>query len=405
MTIYKTNEELQSFSEKRKERASQLLDNGVPERVDETTYLVPSSDGSKKYRVSHIDTFSCECIDYLQRCKGQGLYCKHIQAIVLFNKLKNRVEMDDFQVDDIVDEKICPKCKSENIIKKGIRHNKSGTKQGYNCKGCGAFFVLDPTKGVKGNARIVCLAMDMYYKGNSLRDIQNTIYTSFGLKLHHETIRRWNNRFMGRINQYVSTLKPQTSEKMHIDEQVIQVGKDNVWCWNALDNKTRFLLAQQLTKVRTIEDARGIMQKAKRVISQRPKEIATDKGKFYPEAVRKEFGGIGGHGRPLLNIPRTANRPHKSSHHLTKKRDNQIIERYHGTFRERDKVIRGLKSDASAEVYMENWKTYYNFVKPHMTFNGLTPSQMAGIDIGNNRNRLLTLIKASQVMNATEGVK
>jgi transposase-like protein len=247
--------------------------------------------------------------------------------------------------------------------------------------------------------------MDMYYKGNSLRDIQNTIYTSFGLKLHHETIRRWNNRFMGRINQYVSTLKPQTSEKMHIDEQVIQVGKDNVWCWNALDNKTRFLLAQQLTKVRTIEDARGIMQKAKRVISQRPKEIATDKGKFYPEAVRKEFGGIGGHGRPLLNIPRTANRPHKSSHHLTKKRDNQIIERYHGTFRERDKVIRGLKSDASAEVYMENWKTYYNFVKPHMTFNGLTPSQMAGIDIGNNRNRLLTLIKASQVMNATEGVK
>jgi hypothetical protein len=66
-----------------------------------------------------------------------------------------------------------------------------------------------------------------------------------------------------------------------------------------LDNKTRFLLAQQLTKVRTIEDARGIMQKAKKVISQRPKEIATDKGKFYIEAVRKEFGGVGGHGRPL----------------------------------------------------------------------------------------------------------
>ena len=281
MIIYKTNEELQAFSEERKERASTLLDTAVPEKIDATTYLVPSSDGSKKYRVSHIDTYSCECPDYLSRCKGNGLYCKHIQAIVLFNKLKNRVEMDDFDVESITDEKICPKCKSENITKFGTRKNKSGTKQRYKCHNCFAVVVLDPLKGVKGNARMVCLAMDMYYKGNSLRDIQDTIYQSFGLKLHHETIRRWNNRFMGRINSYVSTLKPQTGNKMHLDEQVIQVGKANVWCWNALDNKTRFLLAQQLTKTRTIEDARGIMQKAKKVISQRPKEIATDKGQFY----------------------------------------------------------------------------------------------------------------------------
>jgi transposase-like protein len=395
MIIYKTNEELQTFSEQRKERASQLLEKSVPERVDDTTYLVPSSDGSKKYRVSHIDTYSCECADYLSRCKGNGLYCKHIQSIILFNKLKNKVEMDDFDIDSITDEKICPKCKSENISKYGVRKNKSGTKQRHKCHNCFAVFVLDPLKGVKGNARMVCLAMDLQFKGCSYRDIQNTIYQSFGLKLHHETIRRWNNRFMGRINSYVSTLKPQTSEKMHIDEQVIQVGKENVWCWNALDNKTRFLLAQQLTKTRTIENAREIMQRAKQVISQRPKEIATDKGQFYKEAVRKEFGGVGGRGRRHLNIARTQNLPRKTSDHLTTKRDNQIIERYHGTFRERDKVIRGLKNDATAEQYMENWKTYYNFVKPHMTFNGLTPSEVAGISIGNERNRLLSLIKLS----------
>ena len=33
----------------------------------------------------------------------------------------------------------------------------------------------------------------------------------------------------------------------------------------------------------------------------------------------------------------------KGINHLTKKMGNQIIERYHSTFRERDKVIRGFK--------------------------------------------------------------
>ena len=191
MIIYKTNDELMTFSEQRKERATELLNHSIPERVDETTYLVPSSDGSKKYRVSHIDTYSCDCPDFLTRCKGQGLYCKHIQAIVLLNKLKNRVEVDDFDVDSVMDEKLCPKCKSEKLQKYGERKNKSGSKQRYKCLNCGATFVLDPAKGIKGNARILCLALDMYYKGNSLRDIQNTLYQSFGLKLHHETIRRF----------------------------------------------------------------------------------------------------------------------------------------------------------------------------------------------------------------------
>ena len=360
----------------------------MPEKVNETTYLIPSSDGATKYKVRHLDAYSCTCPDYTNRCKDKGLYCKHINAIILFTKLKNKVEIDDFQVEDIMEEKACPSCKSENIKLKGTRKNKSGSKQRYKCKDCGSYFVLDPAKGIKGNARILCLALDMYYKGNSLRDIQNTLYTSFGLKLHHETIRRWNNRFMGKINTYTNTLKPQTSETMHIDEQVIQIGKDNEYCWNAMDNKTRFLLATQITKVRRVKDARGIIQKAKAVISQTPEIVATDKGKFYIKAIKREFAG--GH----RYMTREDNE--KALYHATTKMDNQIIERYHGTFRERDKVIRGFKSEKTANQDIDNWKTYYNFVKPHMTFDGLTPSQMAGISIGNDRNRWLSLIKLSQ---------
>ena len=70
--------------------------------------------------------------------------------------------------------------------------------------------------------------------------------------------------------------------------------------------------------------------------------------------------------------------------------------KFRSTFRERDKVIRGFKSEDTANQFIDNWKTYYNFVKPHMTFNGLTPSEVAGISIGADRNKWLNLIKLSQ---------
>ena len=382
------NTDLKKLSDDRKARASALLNDRVPEEVSGGIYLVPSSDGTKKYKVNYIDTYSCDCSDFEFRCKDRGLYCKHIDAIILFNKLKSKVEMDDFDVDSVIDEKVCPKCKTSKILKFGMRANKSGSKQRYNCPACGIHFVLDPAKGVKSNARMVCLVLDMYYKGNSLRDIQDTLYKNFGLHLHHETVRRWINRFMARINDYTAQLKPQTSERIHIDEQAVKVKGVNEWCWNVLDNKTRFLLANQITKKRFIEDARSIIQKAKPYLSQKPTEIATDKGQFYKKAIRKEFMQ-GWHKIHSLNAP------DETLLHATSKMDNQIIERYHGTFRERDKVIRGQKNEKGAERYIENWKTYYNYIKPHMTFNGLTPSQVAGISIGNERNRWLTLIKLS----------
>ncbi len=382
------NTDLKKLSDDRKARASALLNDRVPEAVSSGVYLVPSSDGTKKYTVSHIDAYSCDCPDYQFRGKEKGLYCKHIDAIILFNKLKNKVEMDAFDVDEVLDERICPNCKSDKLIQKGMRKNKSGDKQKYKCLECCAFFVLDPAKGIKGNARMVCLVLDMYYKGNSLRDIQDTLYKNFGLKLHHETVRRWINRFMSRINDYTNTLKPQTSERIHIDEQAVKVKGVNEWCWNVLDNKTRFLLANQITKKRFISDARSIIQKTKPYLSQKPTEIATDKGQFYKKAIRREFMA----GWHKIH---SYSEPDETLLHATSKMDNQLIERYHATFRERDKVIRGQKNEKGAERYIDNWKTYYNYIKPHMTFNGLTPSQVAGISIGNERNRWLSLIKLS----------
>src|SRR3989338_7554756 len=87
--------QIKEFADKRSQRAKAILQNGNPSQIDEFTYLVPSQfDSTKKYRVTHIDSYSCEYQDFERRCKGNGFYCKHIKAILLFEKLKNVYEIE-----------------------------------------------------------------------------------------------------------------------------------------------------------------------------------------------------------------------------------------------------------------------------------------------------------------------
>src|SRR3989338_7307044 len=92
--MIQTTEYLKNFSDWRNERAKAILKKGTPESIDEFTYLVPSQNSDKKYRVTHIDTYSCECEDFKRRCQGKNLYCKHIKAILLFEKLKASYEVE-----------------------------------------------------------------------------------------------------------------------------------------------------------------------------------------------------------------------------------------------------------------------------------------------------------------------
>ena len=61
---------------------------------------------------------------------------------------------------------------------------------------------------------------------------------------------------------------------------------------------------------------------------------------------------------------------------------NNVLERMHGTIREREKIMRGIKVDDTPIIPMN--QIYYNFVRPHMGLDGKTPAEAAGIGIGCN---------------------
>ena len=70
------------------------------------------------------------------------------------------------------------------------------------------------------------------------------------------------------------------------------------------------------------------------------------------------------------------------------------MERYHGTFKERSKVMRAIKKPDSA--FVRGQRIYYNYLRPHTTLEGKTPAEAAGIDLKLEGNKWEAIInKAS----------
>ena len=74
--------------------------------------------------------------------------------------------------------------------------------------------------------------------------------------------------------------------------------------------------------------------------------------------------------------------------------NNNKMERMNGEFRDREKIVRGIKVKDS--VLINGYQMYHNYLRPHMGLNGQTPAEKCGIDIQGN-NKWLTLIQNSSL--------
>lgn len=121
--------------------------------------------------------------------------------------------------------------------------------------------------------------------------------------------------------------------------------------------------------------------------TERPIEIITDGLPSYNKAIKKEFKVSKqiGNGIPVK---------HTQYESIRTEPHNNKIERYHGTAREKDRLMRGWKGNKNSQKLLDGQRIYYNFVRPHQALNGLTPSEASGIRI-QNENKWLGLIKTS----------
>lgn len=353
-------------------------------RVDACTYRVASQSGNGSYLVQrHGLSWKCDCPDHVFR----GMVCKHIHAVTFSFKLEQTIAPRNTEVVVPEEKPVCILCGSANLVKAGLRKNDSGTVQRFLCKSCGHRFVVDcGFQKMKNNPKIITLVMDLYFKGISYRKIVDHLRQFYGLNVSHVALIKWTKKYVRLMKCYVDSFTPEVSGIWNTDEMTVKLRQNTQmdWLWNLMDNGTRFLLASQLTQKRETADAREVFAEAKALAKTMPSFVVTDGLRAYQDAFNKEFF--------TLQNPRAV---HVRLAGLRKETNNNIIERLHGTIRERTKVTRGLDSEGSAQTLIDGNRIYYNFLRPHMALNGKTPAEAAGINLHLGQNRWNTLIRQS----------
>lgn len=82
----------------------------------------------------------------------------------------------------------------------------------------------------KKNPRIITLALDLYFKGISLRKVADHIKQYHNVKVDGSSVLRWIQRFADKVSPFVNKrMQPlHTSGIDHIDEMVVHVRKEEM---------------------------------------------------------------------------------------------------------------------------------------------------------------------------------
>ncbi|MFC2060300.1 IS6 family transposase [Chloroflexota bacterium] len=256
---------------------------------------------------------------------------------------------------------VCKHCGSHNVIRYGTYNGN----QRFRCKDCKRKFAdNDALPEMQTPVEQIEAAVSMFYEGQSLNSITRLQTQIYGSYPSDSTIYRWVSRFTKRAVKDLKGYKPDVGSIWVADETVLKIDGQNVWFWDMIDAKTRFLIATHISRTRTTKDAQMLMKKAYDRTGKIPRVIYTDKLRAYLDGIELTFG---------------ADTKHKQGGPFDVENNTNLIERFHGTLKARTKIMRGLKDIASAKLFTEGWLLYYNYLRPHESLRGSTPAKVAGV--------------------------
>lgn len=215
---------------------------------------------------------------------------------------------------------------------------------------------------------IIVTAIDLYYEGLSIRKAQRQLMKIFKVNVTQMTVWNWVQKYANLVHDYVITLKAENlGGEFHADETVIQCKGNQKWFWEMMDKETKYMVASHVSETRTKGDAATFFKQAQKRSATRPSKITVDGLRQYDSAFNKVF--YSRYKAHRVNFVQFVDGYH-----------NTPVERLHNTLKDRTKVTRGLgKGMTSVENLLAGWDAHYNFIRPHMSLDGKTPAQAAGV--------------------------
>jgi transposase-like protein len=347
-------------------------------RLDERFYKVASQNGHGMYnvakaRMNRTIGWVCDCPDFTYR----QVKCKHIWAVEISLKLREAIEP---RVIEPIDIHSCIFCKSSDLIKWGLRHNKYGDIQKFSCKSCGKFFTVNlGFERMKHNPQGITTAMQLYFSGESLRNTAKSLRL-LGVQVSHQTIYNWIEKYTALMAKYVEKITPQVSDTWRADELFLKVKGNMKYLYAMMDNDTRFWLAQEVADTKGTADIRPLFKQAKIKAGKKPHTLITDGAFNFESAFREEFRRE----REALTIQ------HIRHVRMSGDLNNNRMERFNGELRDREKVTRNLKKTDTP--ILAGMQIFHNYVRPHMALDGKTPAEKAGIEV-RGENKWITIIQ------------
>jgi transposase-like protein len=216
---------------------------------------------------------------------------------------------------------------------------------------------------MKTSQGIIASALGMYYGGMPLDSIQRQLQQEHGIYMSEAGIYNWVIRFSEEAIKRSKDYHPDVGRVWVADETMLDVGGRKIWFWDIIDIKSRYLLASRLSTTRSTQDAMILMKQAADRAGKVPRCVITDKLAAYLDGIELAFG---------------ADAKHIQSKPFTVENSTNIIERFHGTLKDRTKVVRGFKNIDTAKILTDGWLVHYNFFKEHETLGNVPPAQKMG---------------------------
>ena len=356
-------------------------------RLDERFYRVASQSRDLMYDVARKlnGAWLCNCPDFQFR----NVQCKHIWAVQLSQAVRQVVQAR--VIEPITGIECCLYCKSERIKHDGLRRNKYGNLQKFRCLECDRYFTVNiGFERMKHNPQGITTAMQLYFSGESLRNVAKSLKL-LGVQVSHMTIYRWIDKYTELMQTYLDQITPQVSDTWATDELFLKVKGNLKYLYAMMDEQTRFWIAQEVADTKYTADVRPLFQLAKQIAGKTPRTLVSDGAPNFHEAYNKEF--------------RTAKLETRTEHirHIRLAGDwnNNKMERMNGEIRDRERVMRGLETKDTP--ILKGYQLFHNYIRPHMALDGRTPAEVAGIKV-EGENKWITIIQNASKAKITNHV-